>query len=53
MNLQEIIVYIILAIVAIAIIIHFYRLLTGKNKNCNCEQHCPKTGCNGCNCCCK
>lgn len=40
MNLQEIIVYIILALVAITIIVSLYRMFTRKDKCCNCDKHC-------------
>jgi len=50
MNIQEIIVYAILAFVACIIIYNVYRYLTGKSKGCDCSKHCSKTGCKGCHC---
>ena len=41
--MQEIIVYIILAIVAVVLIRYIYRQVTGKNRGCNCGS-CPMNG---------
>ena len=42
-RMQEIIVYIILAIVAVVLIRYIYRQVTGKNRGCNCGS-CPMNG---------
>ena len=41
--MQEIIVYIILAIVAVVLIRYIYRQVIGKNRGCNCGS-CPMNG---------
>ncbi len=41
--MQEIIVYLILAIVAVVLIYHIYRQVTDKNRSCNCDS-CPMHG---------
>ena len=43
MDIQDIIVYVIIACVFAVIIRYVYRQLTGKNKGCNCDS-CPKHG---------
>ncbi|MBQ8709143.1 MAG: FeoB-associated Cys-rich membrane protein [Bacteroidaceae bacterium] len=51
--MQEIIVYIILAIVAVVLIRYIYRQVTGKNRGCNCgscPHCCPRTGEKECHC---
>ena len=53
MELQEIIVYLILAIAAGAIVRYTYRQVTGKNRSCNCgscPHSCPRTGSTECHC---
>ncbi|MBR6973531.1 MAG: FeoB-associated Cys-rich membrane protein [Bacteroidaceae bacterium] len=40
MDLQNIIVYLILACTAVVIILHIYRQMRGKNRGCNCGS-CP------------
>ncbi|MBR6036495.1 MAG: FeoB-associated Cys-rich membrane protein [Bacteroidaceae bacterium] len=53
MDIQEIIVYLILACVAVLLIRYIYRQITGKNHSCNCsscpmrdgECHCNQSKC--------
>ena len=54
--MQEIIVYIILAIVAAVLIYHIYRKATGKNRGCSCgscpmnDGECSSSQCGQCHC---
>lgn len=53
MDIQEIIVYLIIALAVGAIIRYTYRQLTGKNSSCNCgscPHSCPHTGNKECHC---
>lgn len=47
--MQEIIVYIILAIVAAVLVYHIYQQVTGKKRGCNCGS-CPMNGSETCHC---
>ena len=49
MNIQDIIVYIILLVVAGVIVRYVYRQVTGKNNGCNCSS-CPKNPGGECHC---
>ena len=51
--MQEILVYIILAVTAFFVIRYIYRQVTGKNNGCNCgscPHSCPHTGEAECHC---